>query len=89
MRWCCSPTRSRRFSGACSLEGLVRALGLAFVLALGALPAARLPATLVLPLGAFKPKRMFELSGDKPSNVHLTELVERGIDFERVAYEPD
>ena len=59
------------------------------VLALGALPAARLPATLVLPLGAFKPKRMFELSGDKPSNVHLTELVERGIDFERVAYEPD
>lgn len=56
-------------------------------LALGALPAAQSPATLVLPLGAFKPKRLFELSGDKPRNVRLTALIERGIDFERVAYE--
>ena len=56
-------------------------------LELGALPAMQSPASLVLPLGAFKPKRLFELSGDKPRKVHLTELLERGVDFERVAYE--
>ncbi|OGA73715.1 MAG: hypothetical protein A3G81_28040 [Betaproteobacteria bacterium RIFCSPLOWO2_12_FULL_65_14] len=56
-------------------------------IALGALPVAQLPATLVLPLGAFKPKRLLEIAGDKPVNVRLTAIIERGVDFERVAYE--
>jgi hypothetical protein len=45
------------------------------------------PATLVLAMGAFKPGRVLEVLGDKPRTLRLTELVERGADFERVAYE--
>jgi cyclic-di-GMP-binding protein len=56
-------------------------------LALGALPAVQSPASLVLPLGSFKPKRLLEIAGDTPVNVRLTEIIERGVDFERVAYE--
>lgn len=56
-------------------------------LSLGALPAAQSPASLVLPAASFKPKRMLEVAGDKPLNVRLTEILERGVDFERVAYE--
>jgi hypothetical protein len=46
------------------------------------------PPALVLPTGSFKPGRVFELPGDKPQGVRLTELIERGADFERAAYEP-
>ncbi|TAK88244.1 MAG: hypothetical protein EPO20_02110 [Betaproteobacteria bacterium] len=56
-------------------------------LSLGAVPAAQSPASLVLPAASFKPKRMLEVAGDKPLNVRLTEILERGADFERVAYE--
>jgi cyclic-di-GMP-binding protein len=66
-------------------EKNVRALP---ALSLGAVAAARSPASLVLPLGSFKPERVFEIVGDKPANVRLTEVIERGVDFERVAYEP-
>ena len=44
-------------------------------------------ATLVLPAGTFKPGRTFELQGSKPRNLRLSELIERGADFERVAFE--
>jgi len=57
-------------------------------LALSAAPALNSPASLVLASGSYKPKRVIELHGDTPSRVRLTELVERGADFERVAYEP-
>jgi len=56
-------------------------------LSLGADPAARSPASLVLPAASFKPKRMLEVAGDKPLKVRLSEVLERGVDFERVAYE--
>jgi hypothetical protein len=44
------------------------------------------PPTLVLPAGWFKPNRVLEV-GDKPDRVRLTEVLERGSDFERVTYE--
>jgi hypothetical protein len=56
-------------------------------LALGAVPAVSSPATLVLPAGWYKPKRVLQIVADTPSNVRLTEVIERGADYERVAYE--
>ncbi len=56
-------------------------------LSLGAVPAVKSPPTLVLPAGWYKPKRVLEVVGDKPYNVRLTEVLERGSDFERVAFE--
>ena len=43
--------------------------------------------SLVLPVGWYKPNRMIEVFVEAPLRVKLTELVERGADFERVAYE--
>jgi hypothetical protein len=63
------------------VEKFVQALTLSAVQALGA------PPTLVLPVGWYKPGRVIEMYGDSPQRVRLTELVERGGDFERVAYE--
>jgi hypothetical protein len=45
------------------------------------------PPALVLAMGSFKPGRVLEVQGDQPKTLRLTELVERGADFERVAYE--
>jgi hypothetical protein len=56
-------------------------------LVLDAVPAVKSPATLVLPAGWFKPKRVLEVVGETPYKVRLTEVIERGSDFERVAYE--
>ncbi len=56
-------------------------------LSLGAVPAVNSPPTLVLPAGWYKPKRVLEIMGDKPYNVRLTDVLERGADYERVAYE--
>jgi hypothetical protein len=72
----------------------VRALGVnvaegryaqAFMLA--AVPALESRPTLVTSTGWFKPKRVVEVAGDKPLRVRLLEVVERGIDYERVTYE--
>jgi hypothetical protein len=63
------------------LEKYVPALSLTGVEALKSAP------TLVLPIGWFKPSRVIEVFVDTPVRVRLTELVERGADFERVAYE--
>jgi hypothetical protein len=72
----------------------VRALGVnvgeerytqAFLLA--AVPALEAPPTLVTASGWFKPKRAIEVATDKPLRVRLLEVIERGIDFERVTYE--
>ena len=52
-----------------------------------AVPAVKSPPTLVLPAGWYKPKRVLEVAEEKPYRVRLTDVIERGSDFERVAYE--
>jgi len=56
-------------------------------LTLSAVQALSSPPTLVLPAGWYKPGRTIEVHGESAHRVNLTELVERGTDFERVAYE--
>ncbi|MBI3376157.1 MAG: hypothetical protein HY017_30930 [Betaproteobacteria bacterium] len=56
-------------------------------LALGGVAALQVAPTLVLPVGWFKPKRVIQVFYDKPTRVRLNELVERGVDFERVAFD--
>jgi hypothetical protein len=56
-------------------------------LGLSAVPALNSPPSLVLPSGWFKPKRVIELHAEASSKVRLTQLIERGTDFERIAYE--
>jgi cyclic-di-GMP-binding protein len=63
-------------------ESWVPALGLSAVAALNS------PVSLVLPAGWFKPKRVIELHAESTARVRLTDVMERGADFERVAYEP-
>jgi hypothetical protein len=57
-------------------------------LALGAVPPLGAPASLVLPSGWFRPKRVLELFAEAPLRVRLTGVLERGADFERIVYEP-
>jgi cyclic-di-GMP-binding protein len=59
----------------------VQALSLTAVAALSA------PPSLVLPLGWFKPKRVVEVYVEGDVKVRLTEIIERGSDHERCAYE--
>jgi len=59
----------------------VQALSLTGVAAVNARP------TLVLPSGWFKPKRVIEVYVDGHVRVRLTDMLDRGSDFERVAYE--
>ena len=54
---------------------------------LDAVPALEAPATLVTSTGWYKPKRVVEVASEKPMRVRLLEVLERGIDFERVTYE--
>jgi hypothetical protein len=56
-------------------------------LALGAVPPLGAPVSLVLPSGWFKPRRVLELFADAPLRVRLTDVLERGADFERIVYE--
>lgn len=56
-------------------------------LTLGGVAAINSAPTLVLPLGWFKPGRLIQIYSTAPAQVRLTELVERGMDYERVAYE--
>jgi cyclic-di-GMP-binding protein len=56
-------------------------------LGLNAVPALNSPPSLILPPGWYKPKRVLELYAESSSKVQLTQLIERGADFERVAYE--
>jgi hypothetical protein len=57
-------------------------------LALSAVQALNAPATLVLPSGWYKPKRVIEVYFQEALHLRLAEVVERGSDFERVTYEP-
>jgi hypothetical protein len=57
-------------------------------LSLSAVPALNAPASLVLPSGWYKLKRVIELMTDPPTRAALTEILDRGTDFERVGHEP-
>src|SRR3954471_20483805 len=56
-------------------------------IALGAVAALESPPSLVLPSGWYKPKRVVELHEQQSTKAMLTEVIERGIDFERVGYQ--
>ena len=45
------------------------------------------PPSLVLPAGWFKPKRVVEVYVEGHVRVRLTEMLDRGSDYERCAYE--
>jgi cyclic-di-GMP-binding protein len=53
-----------------------------------ALAALSAPASLILPLGWYRPKRILEVYSDSSELLLLTGVIERGSDFERVAIEP-
>jgi hypothetical protein len=76
-----SPIAARQLGLNVQVPEFAPALALAAVSALNSAP------TLVLPIGWFKPARVIEIYTSAPAQVRLTELVERGADFERVAFE--
>lgn len=51
-------------------------------------PALQIPGSLVLPAGWFRPARVIEMYTDVEQRLKLTGLVERGVDFERVSFDP-
>jgi cyclic-di-GMP-binding protein len=53
-----------------------------------ALPALTTPASLILPPGWYRPKRVLEVYTDTSELLELNGVIERGSDFERVAFEP-
>jgi cyclic-di-GMP-binding protein len=56
-------------------------------LSLAAVPALDEPVSLIVPSGWYKPRRIVELHMEGNSKAALTKVIERGADFERVAYE--
>ena len=99
VRWLAQSDAGDLFAGIRLLPGLpaataVRPTGLNVVdakyvqaLSLTAVAALSAPPTVVLPTGWYKPKRVVEVFVDGPVKVRLTEIAERGSDFERIAYE--
>jgi cyclic-di-GMP-binding protein len=99
IRWLMTAENGDLHAGVKLLPGVpsaiaVRSVGLnvqneSFVpaLALTALQAVEAPASLLLPSGWFKPKRVLEAYMDSPARLRLAEVLERGLDFERVSYE--
>ena len=57
-------------------------------LALPAVPALQSPASIVVPMGWYRPKRVIEVFTDKAQPMLLTGVIERGSDFERCTLEP-
>ena len=53
-----------------------------------ALPALATPASLILPPGWYRPKRVLEVYSDTSELLLLSGVIERGSDFERVTIEP-
>ncbi|MDP2640627.1 MAG: hypothetical protein Q8Q16_08175, partial [Betaproteobacteria bacterium] len=53
-----------------------------------ALPALATPASLILPPGWYRPKRVLEVYSDSSELLLLSGVIERGSDFDRVAIEP-
>ena len=99
VRWLMAAQNGDLFAGLKLLAGLpsgsaARPTGLNVqaekyipILTLGAVQALNAPPTLVVPVGWYKPGRIIEIFLDAAQKVKLTELVERGSDFERVGYE--
>ena len=99
LRWLVQNEDGALFAGIRLLPGLpaataVRAVGLNVIeakyvqaLSLTAVPALNAPPSLVLPAGWFKPKRVVEVYVEGHVKVRLLELLERGVDYERVSYE--
>jgi len=99
VRWLMAAENGDLFAGVKSLPGLpaataVRATGLNVqdekwvqALTLTAVPALDAPPSLLLPTGWFKPKRVVEVFVNGAIRVRLVDLLERGSDFERIAYE--
>ncbi|MDH4190170.1 MAG: hypothetical protein OEW21_08200 [Betaproteobacteria bacterium] len=56
-------------------------------LSLTAVHALNVPPSLILPSGWYKPQRILEVHIESAAQVRLTEVIERGSDFERVVYE--
>jgi hypothetical protein len=99
VRWLMAAENGELHAGIKLIPGLpsaiaVRATGLNVpsgnyvpALALTAVPAINSPASLILPSGWFKPKRVLEVFGTALNRAQLNEVIERGGDFERVSYE--
>jgi hypothetical protein len=99
VRWLVQNDAGDLYAGIRLLPGLpaataVRPVGLNVMdakyipaLSLTGVAALKAPPSLVLPSGWFKPKRVIEVYVEGHVKVRLTELLERGSDFERVAYE--
>ena len=97
MRWILQTQTGDIVSGIRLLPGLpaavaVRPAGLnvaneKYVQALTLTQTQDSPPTLVLPTGWYKPKRVVEVYVDAPVRIRLLELLERGTDYERAAYE--
>ena len=67
--------------------GVGGAVVVSAALALPAVPALQSPASIVVPMGWYRPKRVIELYSDNSRQVLLSAVLERGSDFERVAFE--
>ena len=99
VRWLVQNDAGDLFGGIRLLPGLpaataVRPTGLNVLdakyvqaLSLTAVAALNAPPSLVLPSGWFKPRRVIEVYVDGHVRVRLTELIDRGSDYERCAYE--
>jgi len=99
MRWLVQSDAGDLYAGIRLLSGLpaataVRAVGLNVIgakyvqaLSLTSVASINAPPSLVLPSGWFKPKRVVEVYVDGHVRVRLTEVIDRGSDYERVAYE--
>jgi hypothetical protein len=53
-----------------------------------ALAALTVPASLILPPGWYRPKRVLEVYSDKSELLLLSSVIEHGSDFDRIAIEP-
>lgn len=98
MRWLQVSDNFELRSGVRVLPGVprcvaVRATGLNVMsenyiqaLLLPPVPALQTQASLILPAGWFRPKRVVEVYTDAPEQILLTGIVDRGSDFERVSF---
>ena len=99
VRWLVQNEAGDLYAGIRLLPGLpaaiavrptgVNVVGAKYVqaLSLTAVPALNAPPALVLPVGWYKPKRVVEVYVEGHVRVRLTEILDRGTDYERCSYE--
>lgn len=100
VRWAMADVDDRMHAGIHVFPGqpemvAVRGTGLAAVnekyrpaFLLPAIASLKEPATAVVPAGWFKSDRLLEIFTGNARQIRLTQLVDRGLDFDRIAYEP-